>query len=308
MANLWDHDTQMTVDPLQAKNLIETQFPELEPATVVLIGEGWDNRVFQVNERYIFRFPRRPMGADLLVAEAKALPALVKLIATPLPEPLFFGKPTPAYQWSFMGYRFLSGMSACKARLSIDERKALVEPLALFLKQLHGVSQEQFDQWHLPYDPLAKLNIAFRMPKANEDLTKLQSLGLFKKCSIIQSILSSLAGIDASSVRKLVHGDLYARHLLINENRQIAGIIDWGDVHINDPAVDLQIVFSFLPFALHETFWATYGEVSDLTKQLALFRAICHTLILTLYAHDIQDQDLLDEALLGLTFISHHAP
>jgi hypothetical protein len=34
-----------------------------------------------------------------------------------------------------------------------------------------------------------------------------------------------------------VHGDLYARHLLISDDRQLACVIDQGDVHRGDPAV-----------------------------------------------------------------------
>ena len=44
-----------------------------------------------------------------------------------------------------------------------------------------------------------------------------------------------------------VHGDLYARHLLLDETRLPSGVIDWGDVHLGDPALDLSVAISFLP-------------------------------------------------------------
>ncbi len=34
---------------------------------------------------------------------------------------------------------------------------------------------------------------------------------------------------------------------LMDSNKKFTGIIDWGDVHFGDPAVDLQIVFTVLP-------------------------------------------------------------
>ena len=36
-----------------------------------------------------------------------------------------------------------------------------------------------------------------------------------------------------------VHGDLYSRHLLVDDAGRPCGVIDWGDCHVGDPAVDL---------------------------------------------------------------------
>ena len=44
-----------------------------------------------------------------------------------------------------------------------------------------------------------------------------------------------------------VHGDLYARHLLLDDHKKLCGVIDWGDVHLGDRALDLSIAYSFLP-------------------------------------------------------------
>ena len=42
----------------------------------------------------------------------------------------------------------------------------------------------------------------------------------------------------------LVHNDVSAEHILLDEAaRAITGVIDWGDVAIGDPAVDLAGVF-----------------------------------------------------------------
>ena len=46
MPNAWDAEQIVSV-PL-AKTLTETQFPELAPATISLLGYGFDNTVYQV--------------------------------------------------------------------------------------------------------------------------------------------------------------------------------------------------------------------------------------------------------------------
>ena len=52
--NTWDAE-QIVSAPF-AKTLIETQFPELAPATISLLGYGFDNTVYQVNDRLCFGF------------------------------------------------------------------------------------------------------------------------------------------------------------------------------------------------------------------------------------------------------------
>jgi aminoglycoside phosphotransferase (APT) family kinase protein len=50
---------EMSIAPLEARELLLSQFPELAPAEVEHFGEGFDNRVFLVNGEYVFRFPRK---------------------------------------------------------------------------------------------------------------------------------------------------------------------------------------------------------------------------------------------------------
>ena len=61
---VWDADAELS--PEQAKCLISTQFPELELKKFTLLGAGWDNTAFLVDERLVFRFPRRSIAAGLI--------------------------------------------------------------------------------------------------------------------------------------------------------------------------------------------------------------------------------------------------
>ena len=60
----------------------------------------------------------------------------------------------------------------------------------------------------------------------------------------------------------------------------------------------------FLPQQAHQQFFDVYGAVDHQTLQLGLFRALCHTAILALYCHDVEDKDLLRESLFGLQLIA----
>jgi aminoglycoside phosphotransferase (APT) family kinase protein len=86
----------------------------------------------------------------------------------------------------------------------------------------------------------------------------------------------------------LVHGDLYSRHLLV-EGGALSGVIDWGDMHLNDPGIDLTIGFLFFPPAARESFFAAYGGAGEATIRLARFRAVSHSLAVLPYALQTAD-------------------
>ena len=74
MSSPWSAEVDLT--GAAATRLIEAQFPKLNPARLEPFGVGWDNTAYRVNSKFVFRFPRRQMGAECLEAEVRVLPAL----------------------------------------------------------------------------------------------------------------------------------------------------------------------------------------------------------------------------------------
>jgi len=60
----------------------------------------------------------------------------------------------------------------------------------------------------------------------------------------------------------LVHGDLHFRHLLVGGGAA-SGVIDWGDVCVSDPAIDLPLLWSFVPPKGRGAFLDAYGPVNE---------------------------------------------
>src|SRR5215211_7022164 len=52
-------DAEVIVEADLARRLIGEQFPELGLRTIKLLGQGWDNTVWRVDDEWTFRFPRR---------------------------------------------------------------------------------------------------------------------------------------------------------------------------------------------------------------------------------------------------------
>jgi len=85
MANPWEAEVPLTAE--LAKRLIDEQFPELSPASLERFGAGWDNTVWFVNGTYVFRFPRRQLGADCLEVEVVVLPQIADRLPLPISNP-----------------------------------------------------------------------------------------------------------------------------------------------------------------------------------------------------------------------------
>ena len=286
-------DAEQTVDPALARRLIREQAPELAVERVELLGEGWDNIVYRVDRDFVFRFPRRQMGADLLETECAVLPRIAGDLPLPVPELTHVGRPTDAFPWPFAGYRYLPGRTACRARLSEEQRCALAKPLGAFLATLHALPADD-----LPGDTLGRMHVDKRIGMIAERFEKIVSAGLVASADPWRPLLENLP--RGARPACLVHGDFYVRHLLVDDQAALTGIIDWGDVHRGDPACDLMIALSFLPPEAAPAFQETYGPLDPPTLRLSLFRALFHAVAITDYGHAIGDADLLREGLRAL--------
>lgn len=302
---------EFRIDPVLAKNLIEEQFPELQPATLELIGEGWDNLVFRVNQEFLFRFPRREIAVELLQNEATLLPKLQGQLPVPIPQVLFCGQPSDQFKWPFLGYRFLPGVTACKAHLTHEERLQIAPLLGQLLKRLHQISETDATALGAIPDTLARLDLDKRIPMTLDYLEKIEKLGIVENLGPFHSILEQTRKLQGRPLqfrpKALLHGDLYIRHLMIDSNRKFSGVIDWGDIHIGDPALDLQVIFTVLPKEAHPLFFHSYGPISEETWMLARFRGLFSTYVSTVYAHSIGDQDLLQEGKIALSYLTTYA-
>jgi aminoglycoside phosphotransferase (APT) family kinase protein len=287
-----------------ARSLIEAQFPRFAPARVEALAAGWDNTAFRVNGSHVFRFPRRQVAVPLLEAEARLLPALAPRLPLPAPVPDCVGRPTEAYPWPFAGYPLLPGRTACAAALDEEERVAAAEPLARFLAALHAVPAAEASRLGAAPDPIARLDPARRVPQAREKLGQFAAHGLVDDARPLHAILDAAPASYTARADTVVHGDLYARHLLVDDRNRLAGVIDWGDVHLGDPAADLMIAHTFLPPGAHAAFRAAYGPADDVTWRMARVRAAWHTLFVLAYAADTGDAELLREARVALRHLA----
>jgi aminoglycoside phosphotransferase (APT) family kinase protein len=285
---------ELTITQEEASGIIEAQFPLLKPVEIAELGQGFDNTVYIVNNKYVFRFPRKEHAVQLLKIENQLLPLIVDKVNIAIPEPIFFGQATKDYKWPFTGYRLVKGDSP--GVLSNEIRNLSAAPLALFLKKLHLFPIEQAEKMGVPYDRFERMNIRKRKEMLIGNIKKATELQLVEDTQIAMEWLSTMEVEELDSPVVLVHGDIHIRNILVNKEGVISGIIDWGDTHLGNPAIDLSIVYSFLPTSGRELFFQIYGEVSADIKMVAKFFAIYVAFILVLYGHDLKDEQLVASA------------
>lgn len=301
MAHPWE--AEATIEPEMALQLIQQQFPELGAKKIKLLGEGWDNSAFLVNESLIFRFPRRKIALPLLETEWCILPKLAPLVSLPIPVPRWKGTPSADFPWSFIGYRMLPGVTACHANLSEKERADLAQPLGEFLATLHAIPLSIMEGYPIERNNKDRIDGSLLTKKIIDNFKELSQLGLLKDESKLMSILDNSQHFRSPIASNLVQGDFYVRHILVDEKRQLAGVIDWGDMHIGDPAIDLAIAHSFLPIEAHEQFIKAYGEISPETWALAKVRALYGSTLLALFGTHSGDRVIAREGLRALATI-----
>jgi aminoglycoside phosphotransferase (APT) family kinase protein len=292
MTQPWVADTELTGEG--AARLIEAQFPALSPVQIEMMGVGWDNAAFTVNDRYVFRFPRRQIAAKLIEREARILPLLAPHLPLPIPLPEFIGQDNN-YPYPFAGYRMLPGITADRAVWTDETRAACALPLAQFLSALHRIPVDNETRQWAPGDEIERTNLPKRLAVLRERLQHIAPrIGEAERASVERS-LEHLAGTPSLSAPTCwVHGDLYARHFLVDESNIPCGVIDWGDVHLGDPALDLSIACSFLPSRARPAFREAYGHNDDTALwDRARFRALSYGVLLTHYGLEVGDEAIL---------------
>jgi len=291
----------IAVDAQLARNVVGAQFPHLGELRVEPVGEGWDNAAYLVNDVFIFRFPRRSATAKLIARELQFLPQIAPLLPLPIPVPQFAGAPSDAYPWPFAGYRRLGGRELSSLRPGEEEYGELAAALGGFLRALHGIDVAPLAADGLPGDEIGRLDDIRMMPKLQTRLSELQKAGIVRNAAPIFEAAEALRPIAPPMLRAVAHGDLYARHVLVNDGMRAAGIIDWGDLHLGDPAVDLTIAFSVIPPQARARFFSAYGSPAETALSAARFRAIYHSAMVAHYGHRIADADLLHIGMRGLS-------
>jgi aminoglycoside phosphotransferase (APT) family kinase protein len=185
------------------------------PRTIVEIGVGYDFEVAIVDDEWAFRFPRRPNVEEALKLEIALLPTLARMLPVEVPSFEHVSR-NPL----FVGYRLIRG------RALVDEDP---EGVRAFLDALHAFDPSAF--------PLERPDWveAFRAQCEEFERLVFPVLDTERRASARRLFGEVETLVDFEPA--LLHSDLGPEHLLVRDGR-LAGVIDWGDTRVGDPALD----------------------------------------------------------------------
>jgi aminoglycoside phosphotransferase (APT) family kinase protein len=297
-----DWEPEVVVDAALVRALLAEQFPDLDASSARPIGEGWDNAVWVVEETWAFRFPRRQIAIPGVGREIAVLPRRAPHHSVPIPEPRFVGVPSDRFPWPFFGGPVLAGREVADAELTDEDRDRLGSELAHVLRVLHSAATlEAIDpERALPIDFNRRADATVRVARARENVAYLREAGIWSSPASLERVLDAAELLPPSRAElTLTHGDLHQRHVLVAE-RRLAALIDFGDLCLANPCIDLMLSWSLLSPRGRERFFAEYGAVSD--DQLLRSRVLAIGLdsMLARYAQDVGNARLQAEALAGL--------
>ncbi len=291
---------EQVVDRHLARRLIESQFPRFAGASIEPLGEGWDSTVWLVDGSWSFRFPRRQVVVPGLEREVAVLPLLAPLLPAPIPVPELIGRPAEGYPFPFAGARFLPGGEPFQTRPGDDQRIALAAPIAGFLRALHSIDPAGHPETAgLPVDANRRTDMPYRVEFTRRRFEEMRQLKMWEVPPAVREMVESALELPPPGPPRVVHGDLHLRHVLIDGGR-LSGVIDWIDVGLANPAVDLPLYWGFVPPAGRPAFRAAYGEIGD--DQLLRARVLAVFLWSTIAIYGLREgiPALEQEAMSGL--------
>jgi aminoglycoside 2''-phosphotransferase len=190
-----------------------------------------------VNDRWIFRFPRTKFAEQNRQREIRLLELIRERLTVHIPTYTYVARSGKRNDYGFAGYKKIPGTPVTVSGYQTAWTRKLAQGLAKFLRELHSIETE---------GNVAKIVSSEwttqRMRKYHDRLRKLGYKYLDQKTrEILESFFRKSMDLLEQSIheRALIHSDLTNRNILVNpHDGRLAGILDWGDVRISDPALD----------------------------------------------------------------------
>lgn len=225
-----------------ARSAIESQFPDVDAGSLEHLGSGWEHDAYLSADGWVFRFPRSAEAAGTFEWEDgvhRLVAARLRPVATPRIER--WGVPGPHFPHPFAGHRYLPGVRADHPDGPRDP--SLGRTIGEVLGRIHSVPESEARaarvepdedgarEW---YDDVLPLVPSLRGlgPRVDPALDWLEGVG---------DVPDPYAG-----PLRLIHNDLCPDHILIDpESGRLAGILDWTDAALGDPALDFVALVSW---------------------------------------------------------------
>ena len=241
--------------------------PSLDFADAAVVDTGWDYVVVDTGE-WIVRVPRREPLHEVLRVERRLLALLASRLPVAVPDmslhALHDGTP----------YALYPRLPGCPAHAA--DAKALADDVATLLTALHAVEPADALIVGLPAPGTLDLDLLAR--RATAEVVPLLP---WEAVGALREAFATLREPIAHEV--VIHADLGESNLLVSDGR-LAGVIDWTDAHVGDPAQDLAWFVSCLGPEGARAALAAYVPPAGVDSDALWRRAVAHATVQPVHA------------------------
>ncbi|MEU6388390.1 aminoglycoside phosphotransferase family protein [Streptomyces sp. NPDC046939] len=236
------------IDSALVRDLVDSQFPQWSGLPLTLVDPaGSDHVIHRLGDELTVRLPRHPGAIGQARKEQYWLPRLAPRLPLAVPVPVAVGEPALGYPWPWAVTRWLDGEVATVERLG-DSTEAAGE-LAAFLRALWGVEPGEGETGRAE-------TLAERDGSTREAIAAVA--GVFDASAMTELWDAALAGPGHAGPPVWFHGDFHTGNLLTVDGR-LSAVIDFGNLGLGDPSVDLMVAFTLLSPDARAVFRAALG-------------------------------------------------
>lgn len=199
------------------------------------LDSGYDCEAYLVNYKYVFKITRYEEGIEKFKKEKKVLDYLKDnfICKVQIPKIEYFAVKE---DYAIMGYQYIKGKFLSPKiykKMNKKQKEQLINDIADFLKKLHSLPINNFED--IVEDDISECKEDFKFLKKNllNDLPVKQQL-------YIEELTNRIAKNDKyRNARKcLCHNDFSSKHIIVNDNFVMCGVIDFGDSVVKEEYVD----------------------------------------------------------------------
>jgi aminoglycoside 2''-phosphotransferase len=230
--------TQGRVDLARLVERIRSEFADLRFADAALNDLGEDHAVVMLDDRWVFRFPRSVEAAAYGTGERRLLARLNDLssVATPRYEHV-------SRAGDFGGYWMIAGRELTEtafATLPRGAQERVLSEIGGFLRVLHALPAELAGIGRIFEDAGA---YAARYAERRSRLADVVGPAMRVR---LDRFYRELPAAVATPVVTVIHGDLTEDHILLDPSEgNVAGVIDFTDAALGDPAFDFTFLWAY---------------------------------------------------------------
>lgn len=248
------------------KQIIEEKF-DFNVNQIKYVGSGVDSDAYLVNDTYIFKIGISENSKEDYEGAKKFsdfyVENKVSNIEIPVIEYFFCTD-----QLQIVGYKMVKGIFADKSvydRMDLDKKEKFAYDVATFLKRLHRFKEEDLD--FKEQNMKEKMLDEVKLIKKNiyDSLTDNEK----RYIDVFNERVSESIVFDDRKC--LCHKDFNPDHILVDENMNFKGVIDWGDASLACEYAE----FAYLLSDGDDEYGREFGlKVLDFYKDIDVSKAI----------------------------------